>query len=81
MGQWYSDYLMVKMHEQELLEEARQWRLAKEALKQKSASPVFYQRLLVWLGNWLMNVGCRLASHYEHLLTPTQEATSSNRSS
>jgi len=81
MGSWYHDYDLIKIHERELLAEAEQWRMAKEALKQKSVTPKFYHRLVVWLGNWLMNAGCRLASRYEHLLEPTQDPAPSPCSS
>ena len=81
MGHWLSDYYYMKIREREVLAEAELRRLQKEALEGRPAAPRFYQRWLVRLGNWLMDVGCRIASRYEHLMQPVEDPLPSRCSS
>jgi hypothetical protein len=64
---WQIERKVQEVHQQELLREAEQIRLYKQALSGKTPANPPTWRLLNWLGRQMVNLGSAMQKHYAEL--------------
>jgi hypothetical protein len=75
----WKDYLVAREHYKDLLREAEQERLARQAMAGGESDPHLYCRMLAWLGRRLVNWGLRLQKRYGALDVPSIASNSRPR--